>query len=88
MTEEEKLLNTVAEFILADAERYRRLASGVTLPAMPECDGPWDDMVYTPEQLKAYAREAVLAERERLATSWESAHGFDKYAVAATIRKG
>jgi len=45
-------------------------------------DGTAETMAYA----DAYARAAVLAERERIAARWEAAHGFDKYGVAAAIR--
>jgi hypothetical protein len=41
---------------------------------------------YTADQMREYARQAVLAEIERRAKKWEEYHGHDKYGVAAFIR--
>lgn len=46
-----------------------------------------EDWEYTPEEMREYARKAVLAERERIA-KWYEAEGWllDESNVAAAIR--
>jgi len=66
--------------IIDECVSDRRTTTGTVLPSRwPAADETWNEA-------GAYARAAVLAERERIAARWEAAHGFDKYGVAAAIR--
>ncbi|WP_086925001.1 hypothetical protein [Variovorax sp. JS1663] len=42
--------------------------------------------LFTLDQMRAYAEEAVRLEREAIAADWEHRHGFDKHGVADAIR--
>ena len=38
------------------------------------------------EQISQAVTEAATEQRERIATRWEAAHGFDKWQIAAFVR--
>jgi hypothetical protein len=79
---------------LPDRDALYKLAldSGLIDSDLSDPDNWMTDYGSCEDQITAFAKgcyeAGVQAERERAAAQWESAHGFDKYGVAAAIRKG